>query len=231
MKERDEARVAGGTLAGDAYAAIHRAIRSGELAPGQRLRFAELQSLCGMSVTPVREALARLTAEGFTISDDHRGFRVAPLSLAELRDIVANRRLLEGEALRLSIQNGDAEWESRVLAAHHLMARVPRERDDIPSAMREEWDRKHAAFHRALLSACGSPILLDLCEKLFVKADRYRRMSISIPGQSRDVAREHEAIMTLSIERRTEPAVEALRAHYQNTADAVQRLFEDDREG
>ena len=62
MKERDEARVAGGTLAGDAYAAIHRAIRSGELAPGQRLRFAELQTLCGMSVTPVREALARLTA-------------------------------------------------------------------------------------------------------------------------------------------------------------------------
>ena len=55
MNDRDEAR----TLAGDAYAAIHQAIRTGSLRPGQRLRFAELQSLCRMSVSPVREALAR----------------------------------------------------------------------------------------------------------------------------------------------------------------------------
>ncbi|UEM07439.1 FCD domain-containing protein (plasmid) [Skermanella rosea] len=224
MKDRDEPR----TLAGDAYAAIHQAIRTGSLRPGQRLRFAELQSLCRMSVSPVREALARLTAEGFTISDDHRGFRVAPLSRAELRDIVDNRKLLEGEALRLSILLGDAEWESRVLATHHLMSRVPRERDDIPSAVREEWEQKHAAFHKALVSACGSPILTDLCGKLFGKADRYRRMSISIPGQTRDAAQEHKEIMELSIARKSDQAVEALRNHYQNTADAVERLFEAD---
>ncbi|MBY6264366.1 GntR family transcriptional regulator [Azospirillum sp. 412522] len=222
MKDRAEAR----TLAGDAYAVIHRAIRSGLLQPGQRLRFAELQALCGMSVSPVREALVRLTAEGFTVSDDHRGFSVAPLSIAELLDIVGTRKLLEGEALRLSIEHGDSDWEGRLLAAHHVMSRLPRERDDMPSAMREDWDLRHADFHRILISACRSPILIEMCEKLFVRADRYRRLSISVPNQSRDVVCEHERIMALALDRNAEEAVAALKQHYQRTADAVQRLFE-----
>ncbi|WP_042702896.1 GntR family transcriptional regulator [Azospirillum sp. B506] len=223
MKDRAEAR----TLAGDAYAVIHRAIRSGLLKPGQRLRFADLQALCGMSVSPVREALVRLTAEGFTVSDDHRGFSVAPLSIAELLDIVGTRKLLEGEALRLSIEHGDSEWEGRLLAAHHVMSRLPRERDDLPTAIREDWDQRHADFHRTLISACRSPILIEMCEKLFVRADRYRRLSVSVPNQSRDVVCEHERIMTCALNRNADEAVAALKEHYQRTADAVERLFQD----
>ncbi|UPG73887.1 FCD domain-containing protein [Roseomonas gilardii subsp. gilardii] len=225
VKERVETR----TLAGDAYATILDAIRRGSLPPGQRLRFAELQALCGTSVSPVREALVRLTAEGYTQSDNHRGFRVAPVSAAEMMDIVRNRQLLEGEALRLSILHGDAEWESRVLAAHHLMSRLPRERDDIPSALRDDWEEKHAAFHASLLSACGSPILTGLCGALLARAERYRRMSVSIPGVQRDVVREHREILDATLGRRAEEAVAALREHYQRTADAV-RLFFDRQE-
>ena len=83
----EQKRAGGKTLAADAYTAIRQTIRSGTFKPGDRLRFADLQALCGMSVTPVREALARLTAEGFTVLDDHRGYSVASLSLEELRDI------------------------------------------------------------------------------------------------------------------------------------------------
>ena len=223
MKDRAEAR----TLAGDAYAVIHRAIRSGLLKPGQRLRFADLQALCGMSVSPVREALVRLTAEGFTVSDDHRGFSVAPLSIAELLDIVSTRKLLEGEALRLSIEHGDSEWEGRLLAAHHVLSRLPRERDDLPTAIREDWDQRHADFHRVLISACRSPILIEMCEKLFVRADRYRRLSVSVPNQSRDVVCEHERIMAFALDRNADGAVGALKEHYQRTADAVERLFQE----
>ena len=223
MKDRAEAR----TLAGDAYAVIHRAIRSGLLKPGQRLRFADLQALCGMSVSPVREALVRLTAEGFTVSDDHRGFSVAPLSIAELLDIVGTRKLLEGEALRLSIEHGDSQWEGRLLAAHHVLSRLPREREDLPTAIREDWDQRHADFHRVLISACRSPILIELCEKLFVRADRYRRLSVSVPNQSRDVVCEHERIMGFALDRNADGAVAALKEHYQRTADAVERLFQE----
>ena len=221
----EQKRAGGRTLAGDAYEAIRQAIRIGSVKPGDRLRFGDLQALCGMSVTPVREALARLTAEGFTVLDDHRGYSVASLSLEELRDITAARQLCEGEALRLAVWKGDADWEARVVAAHHLMARIPQARDDIPSAMREDWEARHAAFHAALISACGSPILLEICGKLFSRADRYRRMSISLDGDVRDVPGEHRRLLEASLARDAEGAAAALREHYGRTAAALEDFF------
>lgn len=226
MRRTDHKRAGGRTLAGDAYEAIRQAIRSGRFKPGDRLRFADLQALCGMSVTPVREALARLTAEGFTVLDDHRGYSVASLSLAELRDITAARQLCESEALRLSVEKGDDDWEGRVIAAHHLMTRIPQVREDIPSAMREDWEARHAAFHAALISACGSPILLEICEKLFSRADHYRRMSISLSGGTRDVAGEHRRVMELALARDAEGAAAVLRDHYGRTAAALDSFFQ-----
>jgi DNA-binding GntR family transcriptional regulator len=223
-----EAKRAGGrTLASDAYEAIRQAIRSGSVKPGERLRFADLQALCGMSVTPVREALARLTAEGFTVLDDHRGYSVASLSLSELRDLTAARQLCEGEALRLSVEKGDADWEARVIAAHHLMARIPQAREDIPSAIREDWEERHAAFHAALISACGSPILLEICGKLFSRADRYRRLSVSVSAGARNPAAEHRRLMELALARDGEGAGAALREHYGRTAAALEGFLKE----
>ena len=227
----EQKRAGGKTLAGDAYAAIRQAIRSGTFKPGDRLRFADLQALCDMSVTPVREALARLTAEGFTVLDDHRGYSVASLSLEELRDITAARQLCEGEALRLSVTKGDADWEARVVAAHHLMTRIPQAREDIPSVMREDWEARHAAFHAALVSACGSPILLDICERLFSRADRYRRLSVSLSGGARDVEGEHRQIMEHALARDAEGAAALLRAHYGRTAAALEAFFANEKGG
>lgn len=226
-----EKRAGGKTLAGDAYEVIRQAIRSGGFKPGNRLRLADLQALCGMSVTPVREALARLTAEGFTVLDDHRGYSVANLSLEELRDLTAARQLCEGEALRLSVERGDADWEARVIAAHHLMARIPQAREDIPSAMREDWEARHAAFHAALISACGSPTLLEICEKLFSRADRYRRMSVSLSGSARDVEGEHRQLVERALARDADGAAEALRGHYGRTAAALEAFFGNENGG
>ncbi|MCF3638354.1 FCD domain-containing protein [Rhizobium sp. TRM95111] len=220
----DERRPTTRTLASEAYDLIQEEIRTGRYRPGERLRFATLQALCVMSVTPVREALARLTAEGFTTLDDHRGYSVAVLSIEELRDLTANRKLLEGEALRLSVEHGDADWEGRLVAAHHMLARIPQARDDIPSALRVEWEDKHRAFHATLISGCGSPILIELCGKLFSRADRYRRMSASLTG-GRDVVGEHRAIFDAALARDAPAAADLLRQHYQQTADALERFF------
>lgn len=213
------------TLAEDAYDIILAAILDGALSPGQRLRSAELQALCGMSVSPLREAIVRLTAEGFVEGDNHRGARVAPISSAELVDIVRNRQMLEGEALRLSILNGTPDWESRLIGAHHLLSRIPRERDDIPSAMRDDWEEAHLAFHTELLANCGSPTLLGLCRTLQARSERYRRLSVGGGGKKRDVVGEHRAILEAALARKADTAVEALKAHYQVTADVVSGLL------
>src|SRR6202790_5875329 len=112
------------TRANKAFSRIREAMHSGQLKPGHKLRFSELQELTDTSVTPVREALARLTAEGFTELEGHRGYRVAPVSSTDLWDIVRNRQRLESEALRLSIAHGDDHWEAQLMTAHHLLSRM-----------------------------------------------------------------------------------------------------------
>jgi GntR family transcriptional regulator, carbon starvation induced regulator len=213
------------TLAESAYFNIRDAIRGGTLPPGTRLRFADLQKICSMSVTPVREALARLTAEGFTTVEENRGYRVAPLSIDEFWDIARARQLIEGEALRLSIANGDAEWEGALVSAHHLMKRAERTSATMPTVVDEEWSFRHAVFHRALISACGSPTLLTISEGLYDRTDRYRRLSWAIPDNPRAIDEEHRLIFENTLARNVEAAVRHLCVHYERTAQQVEAFL------
>ena len=95
----EQKRAGGKTLAADAYTAIRQTIRSGTFKPGDRLRFADLQALCDMSVTPVREALARLAREAL-LATHGRSFTVPSLTLADVEDIYELRFLIEPAAIR-----------------------------------------------------------------------------------------------------------------------------------
>ena len=214
------------TLADEAYSRIRSAMHSGQLQPGQKLRFSELQELTDTSVTPVREALARLTAEGFTELEGHRGYRVAPVSSTDLWDIVRNRQQLESDALRLSIEHGDEHWEAQLVSAHHLLSRMGRERADLPTAVDEQWEPRHEAFHAALIAACQSKILLNFCSQLSARANRYRRLSVSATDVPRDVRTEHRLIFEATIRRDATTATALLRDHFERTARMVDELLQ-----
>ena len=82
------------TLANQAQDLLRRDILSGSLAPGQRLRTKDLQTRYGLGLSPLRESLQRLSAEGMVVNDAQRGFAVAPVSVAELRDLTVARTAL-----------------------------------------------------------------------------------------------------------------------------------------
>src|SRR5258708_12773621 len=169
------------TLADEAYSRIRGAMHSGQLKPGHKLRFSELKELTDTRVTPAGEWLDRLTAEGFTELEGHRGYRVAPVSSTDLWDIVRNRQRLESEALSLSIKHGDDHWEARLVTAHHLLGCMDRERADLPTAVDERWEQRHEAFHEALIAACQSKVLLGFCSQLYARSNPYPRLSITFP--------------------------------------------------
>lgn len=213
------------TLADEAYSRIREAMHSGRLKPGEKLRFADLQELTDTSVTPIREALARLTAEGFTELEGHRGYKVAPVSSGDLWDIVRNRQNLEGEALRLSIARGDDHWEARLVGAYHLLTRTPYKRADLPTAVDEEWERRHIAFHEALIAGCQSRVLLNFCSQLSERANRYRRLSMQVSDIPRDVTGEHRMIFEATISRDADAAARFLQEHFTRTAEMVDELL------
>jgi DNA-binding transcriptional MocR family regulator len=75
-------------------------ILSTRLVPGQKLHIAGLAKQFSVSLAAVREALSRLVADGLVQASDQRGFRVSPVSPADLEDVTRTRIDIEGLTLR-----------------------------------------------------------------------------------------------------------------------------------
>jgi len=199
---------------------LRKQILYGKLMPGEKLRLEHLAPRFKVGRTPLREACSRLVSEGLVTSEDQRGFRVAAISRAELLDLTRTRQQLESLALRASIQHGDPPWEARVTAALLRLgrARPPARAGDVLS---DSWERDHAALHVALLSACGSPILLRFHTALFEQSERYRRLAVAYGQPARDIHREHEALARVALARDAERACALLVEHIAATTDRV----------
>ena len=204
-----------------AYRALRRAIVRCEFAPDERLRVDDISARYGFSSSPVREALARLAEQGFVRSIENRGFRVAPISSQGIIDLTRVRLLIETEALRAAIDNGNDQWEEGIVAAAHSLRLAEQRLGDGPIALDESWSERHRAFHLAIYAACNSPLLLNLIEQLSDNAERYRRYSARFRTASRKKNQEHQQIMKAVLARDKRTAVALLRKHIMGTERGV----------
>jgi DNA-binding GntR family transcriptional regulator len=215
------------TLGSDVYTNVRNAILSGQLQPGAHLKASELRHTFGpVSSSVVREALSRLTAQRLVVAKHNQGFFVTDVTVEGIRGLTKVRVLVEGNALRLAIENGGFDWESRVVAAHHVLARTP-VRGHSGEGTSEAWAAAHREFHESLISACGIPVLLDICDLLLDGSELYRRVASRVGDPGRDVAREHRELMELTIDKRADEAVESFRRHIERTAETVVRALEE----
>jgi GntR family carbon starvation induced transcriptional regulator len=210
-----------GTLATGVYERMRREILSGDLPPGEKLRVEHLRERYGVGASPIREALNRLSVEGVVRREDQKGFRVAPVSVEELDELIKTRCWLEETAVRESIANGDDAWEEELLLAFHRLSKAPRSADAASFAVNPHWETLHRAYHMALIGACGSRWLTAYCEHLNDLADRYRQLAIRGTYPQRNELDEHRAIMDAAIARDADAAVAALTAHYHRTAGII----------
>lgn len=209
----------GRTLASDVRERLRTDIVNCVLKPGARLRFDEIKARYDVGLSPIREALFRLVSEGLVVAEDHRGFRVAPVSRAKLMDIRFMRKELESMALRLSIERGDVAWESLVLASFHQLAAISSKNDN--GSLDPEWVRRHKAFHFALASACGSEWLLQFREMLSDQWARYSTLCIQFTRYERNVLEEHKEIMEAALARDASAAVYLIGRHISRSAQIV----------
>lgn len=221
----DAADAPAGTLASSAYAQLRQEIIGGVLVPGSRLHIRQLCERFGIGLSPMREALNRLSAEGLARQFDQRGFRVAPLDVEDLRDLTRMRCWLNEAALRAAIEAGDAAWEEGLVVAHHRLMRAPRTTDRIDGQRSPVWERAHRDFHTALIAACGSRRMLEQCEALFDAADRYRHVSRIASADRRNDADEHTQIMQAALRRDADAAVALLVQHMMQTEALVRSVL------
>ena len=194
-----------------AYRRIRADIVFGRLPPGRRLKLDSLKADYGPSVSTLREILGRLSSERLVLAEGQKGFEVAPVSVTNLKEIAALRQMLEGHALEQSFRSGDMEWEARVVAAHHRLARMEERMAHGDRSVTEQWKQYDWQFHQALISACGSKMLVDIHAAVFDKYLRYQMLALSYRGDI--AAREHALLLECALARDAAKAREVLSRH------------------
>lgn len=198
------------TLATQTHRRLRQDLLAGVIAPGAKLKVHDLAARYGAGPSPVREALATLSAEGLVDRLDQRGFRAASASVEDFDELVRARCWVEEVALRESIAVGGAAWQEALVVARFRLERAARGEDG--------WEALHGAFHIALLAACPSPTLLAFCETLRDRAARYRALASAVAYPGRDVAAEHSAISEAALAGHAVEAGGLLAEHYRQTA-------------
>jgi GntR family carbon starvation induced transcriptional regulator len=201
------------TLTDSAAERLISDIVSGTLEPGYRLRIEALRVRYGLGISPVREALIRLASQGFVTLEARRGFRVASISSDDLQDIIRARQVVEGAAIELAVERGGDEWEVGALSAMARLKLVVRRYHDNAYALIEDVEPAHRQFHTALVSACGSPRLLQFQASLYGQAERYRYIMLKKVTDLEGYIQVHETLLNVILTRDKIAARTALCEH------------------
>ena len=208
----------GESLTRAAYQRVRADLLACRLKPGARISISELAADLEVSAGAVREALARLTAEGLVVAEPLRGFRAVEVSASDLRDLTAVRVQIEQLCVRSSIARGDVSWESRLVAAHHALSRAPEREPHDERRLGDTWSDTHHAFHEALASACDSRYLLEIRATLYARSERYRRLSVPLSSARRNIGGEHRGLVAAALARDGDRVAALLAAHLQKTS-------------
>lgn len=165
-------------------------ILSGEIAPGSRIDQAELARRFGVSLVPVREALARLQSSGLVRIIPHRGVFSAPLSVDELIDIYHVREVLEEQAARIAA----ALLTDDDLAVIDALAR--QEQAQADGGAYDAFLETNRELHFVIYRASGRRYLVQTIAQLWDQSTRYRRLHLRVlPERAQESMFETHAIV------------------------------------
>jgi DNA-binding GntR family transcriptional regulator len=199
-----------GSLTQDIYGQIRDDLITNKLPPGERLKTRELCNAHSVSVGVVREALSRLTAEGFVLAEPQRGFRAPPLSTEELMQLTEATISVEAFCLRRAIATGDLEWGARVTAAFYRFSNMPPQDGDDPSRISKKFTEAYSELRRALVSACDNKWMIKLRELLQAQSERYRQVCMVLGPKSVDFREGYDALIDAVLLRDADRAVSLL---------------------
>ncbi|GAA5532040.1 GntR family transcriptional regulator [Deinococcus aluminii] len=195
------------------YGHLRRAVLDGEIAPGERLGEAELGERLGVSRTPIREAIMRLTQEGLLVAEANKGVRVRTVSAAEARDTYVVREELDGLAAALAAQaHSEADAQTLRAALNALNA--------APGGDYREQTRLDLAFHQGVALAAHNAALADLARGLEQRVALIKHQTRTYNAHP-DTEAQHAAILQAILARDADTARAAARTHVRTFAALV----------
>ena len=189
----------------EVYRKLVEAIEGGTLAPGARLREAELAERYGVSRTPVREGLKRLESQGLAVHEPNRGMIVPVLDNDQINELYVVRAVLEGTVARLAAQHATA---AEIAILEDM---VEADRTVIGDA--EALSASNRAFHRRLTLASHNRYLVAQVEHMKQFLLLLGGTTFVDPDRRERAVEEHARIVAAVSKRDKDAAEAAGRAH------------------
>ncbi|MCW2718294.1 GntR family transcriptional regulator [Pseudonocardia sp.] len=187
MRTDDVGPVSAG-LGRDLVGLIRSLILTGTIAPGEKILPKQIQERFGVSHIPVREALRALEAEGLVVTVPRRGTTAAQVSLGELREVYAMRRLLEPPLMAQAVRLRSTE---AVVAAQEARRRLAAE----SAADLDTFLARHREFHWLLIQPTVQAVGRRILEQLWVVSERYVRMSVAAHQADVKATHDHDTLL------------------------------------
>ena len=183
--------------------------------PGEAISEAEIALSYGVSRTPVREAILKLSDEGLLEIFPQSGIIVSRIPLAALPEAIIIRKALEETTARLAAERATA---SQVLA---LRAILERQREADAANDGDAFHAADEAFHSAIAEIARHPGIWKLIQQVKVHVDRYRLLTLPQIGRITEVITQHEKIVSAIAAHDPTAARLAMDQHLENLLDNI----------
>jgi DNA-binding GntR family transcriptional regulator len=195
------------TAASRIYADLRAELVSLARRPGDVISEGEIALSYGVSRTPVREAILKLSDEGLVEIFPQSGINVSRIPIAALPEAIVIRRALEQTTARLAAEQATS---SQILALRSIVERQ-READDARD--REAFHRADELFHASIAEIARYPGIWTLILQVKVHVDRLRQLTLPQAGRMTTVIAEHERILSAIEAHDPENAAVAMARH------------------
>jgi DNA-binding GntR family transcriptional regulator len=185
-----------------------------EFKPGERLNEVDLSRNLGVSRTPLREALTRLSTEGLLRFMPGKGYFCRDLDVREIFDLYELRKTIEVAAIRLAVQRATTE------EIDSLVAFLDETGPDSGSRSTEELVRLDEAFHERLLGMSGNAEMLRVLDNVNARI-RFVRWIDMRRGDRPRTQREHREVLVRLRERDEAACVAILEKHIDRRLDQI----------
>lgn len=198
MDTNDATRRSGNGRAGTpAHELVYRELRErilfGEMAPGQAVTIQGLTEELSAGMTPVREAIRRLTAEGALTFQGNRRVSVPVLEAGHIDELIFARSQIDPELARRASKNATdldlADLEAEDAALDRAIAR-----GDLRGYLEHNFN-----FHARLYAMANAPILAAMAESLWLRFGPSLRVVCGRIGTQNLPDRHHEALAALRV--------------------------------
>jgi DNA-binding GntR family transcriptional regulator len=197
---------------------LRQAILGGEIEANAPLKQVELARRLGISLTPLREAMHQLTAEGLIVHEAHKGMHVAGFSSERMKEIDLIRAQLEALAVLHAAPRMDGPTLDRLVAIHEQLEAAVKRGD------REELRPLNYEFHMTIYKASGLSILMQEIVRMWAMTPRDSLMVVSDRPQM--TLREHQRVLDALLARDGPLAARRLQEHIGNACESIVSFIE-----